>query len=173
MSVVSVNVSVMSVNVTLMSVFRLWYDTLSKNRKRGQPSGEKSLRGLFLCPKGSEAMPRKPKRPCRFSGCPKLTDSKSGYCEEHRSQMQRHYEHFSRGYKSKERYGSAWQKIRNRYIATHPLCEMCLGLGRATVATLVHHVKPLADGGTNDESNLKSLCVSCHERIHQRKKRRE
>lgn len=37
---------------------------------------------------------------------------------------------------------------------------MYLGLGKATVATLVHHRKPLASGGTNDESNLMSLCVS-------------
>ena len=115
-------------------------------------------------------MPRKPKRPCRYQGCPKLTDSKSGYCEEHEKQMQRHYEHFARGYNQYERYGGAWKKIRDRYIAAHPLCERCLGLGFATVATLVHHVKPIADGGTNEESNLKSLCVSCHEKIHQRKK---
>lgn len=47
---------------------------------------------------------------------------------------------------------------------------MYLGLGKATVATLVHHRKPLANGDTNDESNLMSLCVSCHERIHKRKK---
>ena len=115
-------------------------------------------------------MPTKPKRPCRYGGCPNLTDSKSGYCEEHRSLMQRHYEHFSRGYNQHERYGNGWRKVRDRYIAMHPLCEECLGLGRATMATLVHHVKPIADGGTNDESNLRSLCASCHEKIHRRKK---
>ena len=116
-------------------------------------------------------MPRKPKRPCRYSGCANLTDSKTGYCEEHRKVMERHYEHFSRRYNQHERYGSGWRKVRDRYILAHPLCEMCLGQGIATVATLVHHVKPLADGGTNDDSNIKSLCVSCHEKIHQRKKR--
>ena len=116
-------------------------------------------------------MPKKPKRPCRYSGCANLTDSKTGYCEEHRKLMERHYEKFARGYNQKERYGNSWKKIRDRYISAHPLCEACLGLGRATVATLVHHVRPIADGGTNDDSNLKSLCVSCHEKIHQRKKR--
>ena len=84
--------------------------------------------------------------------------------------MRKHYEHFARGYDSQKRYGSSWKKICNRYIAAHPLCEACLGLGKASVATLVHHRKPLAEGGTNDESNLQSLCVSCHERIHQRMK---
>ena len=114
-------------------------------------------------------LPTKPKRPCRYGGCPNLTDSRTGYCEEHRSLMQRHYEHFSRGYNQHERYGNGWRKVRDRYIAAHPLCEECLGLGRATMATLVHHVKPIADGGTNDESNLRSLCASCHEKIQRRK----
>lgn len=82
--------------------------------------------------------------------------------------MRKHYERFSRGYDKNERYGSPWKKIRDRYISAHPLCEACLGLGKASVATLVHHRKPLSEGGTNDESNLQSLCVSCHERIHQR-----
>ena len=116
-------------------------------------------------------MPMKLKRPCRYSGCPKLTDHKSGYCEDHRKEMQRYYEHFTRGYNQHERYGSSWKKIRDRYLGSHPLCEACLGLGKATVATLVHHRKPLANGGTNDESNLMSLCVSCHEKIHKRKSR--
>lgn len=115
-------------------------------------------------------MPKKPKRPCRYSGCPKLTDRKSGYCEDHRKMMQRHYDHFTRGYDQHERYGSTWKKIRDRYITAHPLCEACLGLGRATVATMVHHVKPIVDGGTHDESNLRSLCTSCHEKIHRRGK---
>ena len=57
-----------------------------------------------------------------------------------------------------------------RHLAGHPLCEECKERGRYVLATLVHHVKPLADGGTHDERNLMSLCVSCHERIHQRKK---
>jgi 5-methylcytosine-specific restriction protein A len=30
---------------------------------------------------------------------------------------------------------------------------------------------PLADGGTHDESNLQSLCISCHEKIHKRSRR--
>lgn len=82
--------------------------------------------------------------------------------------MQRHYEHFARGYDQHKRYDAAWRKIRDRYIQRNPLCEMCLGQGVATVATLVHHRKPLADGGTNDEDNLMSLCVSCHEKLHHR-----
>ena len=88
-------------------------------------------------------MPRKPKRPCRMTGCPNLTDRKSCYCETHEKVMQRH-------------------------LAGHPLCEQCKEQGRYVLATLVHHIQPISEGGTHDESNLMSLCVSCHERIHQR-----
>ena len=113
-------------------------------------------------------MPRKPKRPCRMSGCPNLTDRKSGYCDVHEKPMQRHYDRFTRGYDQHERYGSAWRRIRDRHIALHPLCERCKEQGRYVRATLVHHIKEIADGGTHDEDNLMSLCVSCHERIHRR-----
>jgi hypothetical protein len=35
-----------------------------------------------------------------------------------------------------------------------------------TAVEEVHHIIPLSEGGTNDESNLMSLCRSCHEKIH-------
>lgn len=111
-------------------------------------------------------MPRKPKRACRYPGCPKLTDGV--YCEEHTKQMNAHYNKFSRGYDSNERYGSSWRRIRKRYIAAHPLCEHCLSQGLYVPAALVHHIRPLSEGGTNDDDNLMSLCCSCHEAIHQR-----
>jgi len=84
--------------------------------------------------------------------------------------MQRHYDHFTRGYDQHERYGSTWKRIRDRHLAGHPLCEMCKEQGRYVLASLVHHIRPISDGGTHEESNLMSLCASCHERIHQRKK---
>lgn len=114
-------------------------------------------------------MPMKPKRPCRFSGCPNLTDRKSGYCEEHEKPMQRHYERFTRGYNQHKRYGGEWRKARARHVKSHPLCEECEKKGRYVLASLVHHILPIADGGTHEDSNLMSLCVSCHERIHQRR----
>ena len=109
-------------------------------------------------------MPRKPKRPCRYPGCARLADGV--YCEEHSKLMNAHYNHFARGYDNRQRYGRAWEKIRNRYISEHPLCEKCLSESKCTPAVLVHHKKPIADGGTNEESNLMSLCNSCHEKIH-------
>ena len=48
-------------------------------------------------------MPMKPKRPCRFPGCPRLTDGV--YCEEHAKLMEQHYEKFQRGYLRASRCG--------------------------------------------------------------------
>ena len=113
-------------------------------------------------------MPNKPKRPCRFPGCPKLTGNKDGYCDEHLRMHRKDYERYMRGYVHHKRYGSGWRKIRARYMRKEPLCEACREQGKIELATLVHHKKPLSDGGTNDEENLMSLCVSCHEKIHRR-----
>lgn len=108
-------------------------------------------------------MPRKPKKPCAYPGCPKLTDKR--YCEEHEKLMNRQYEKYGRSKEEKKRYGYRWQKIRNAYIHSHPLCEQCLKEGRMTPAEEVHHKLPLSHGGTHDFSNLMSLCKSCHSRI--------
>jgi 5-methylcytosine-specific restriction protein A len=66
--------------------------------------------------------------------------------------MEKHYETFTRGYSTGKRYGSSWQRIRTRYVHKHPLCEMCLKQGRYVAVEEVHHIVPLSEGGTNDES---------------------
>ena len=89
-------------------------------------------------------MPRKPKRPCSFPGCPNLTDGR--YCEKHQKIIDKRYEKYERSPVSKKRYGRTWKKIRDAYVASHPLCELCLKNGRYVVAEEVHHKKPLAEG---------------------------
>ena len=102
-------------------------------------------------------MLRKPKHPCRMTGCLNLTDRKSCYCEAHEKTMQRHYENFTRGYDQHERYDSPWRRIRDRHVAGHPLCEKCKEQGRYVLASLVHHVRPISDGGTNDERKMSAI----------------
>ena len=34
--------------------------------------------------------------------------------------------------------------------------------GRVTPATQVDHIKPKADGGTDEHANLQSICTDCH-----------
>jgi len=108
-------------------------------------------------------MPFKPKRPCSQPGCPKLTDGR--FCEEHAKQEAKRYERHQRDPAAKKRYGRAWKLIRDHHIASHPLCEKCMKIGKITPVQEVHHIKPLSQGGTNAEDNLMSLCTSCHSEI--------
>ena len=119
--------------------------------------------GLFSC-QGGEAMPHKFKRPCAYPGCPRLTDGQ--YCEEHKRLVAKNYNMYQRDRDYRKRYNGSWRKIRQRYVKLHPLCERCLKEGRITPVEEVHHIIPLNRGGTNEESNLMSLCRSCHNKIH-------
>jgi 5-methylcytosine-specific restriction protein A len=109
-------------------------------------------------------MPRKPKRPCSYPGCPRLTEGR--YCEEHKKLADRQYDRYSRDKAARRMYASGeWKKIRTRFLELHPLCERCRQEGRLTKATEVHHILPLRHGGTHDEKNLMALCKPCHSRI--------
>ena len=110
-------------------------------------------------------MPKKFKRPCRFKNCPKLVDSESGYCEVHEKTASSNYNKFIRRPETKKFYNYQWRKLRARFLNKNPLCEICKSKGRYISATEVHHIKPLADGGTNEESNLMALCKPCHSAI--------
>lgn len=115
-------------------------------------------------------MPRKPKRPCSFPGCPELTDGR--YCDTHQRQVDAHYNKYERDPQTRKRYDRSWRRIRDRYIAEHPLCEECQKYGRLTPAEEVHHIIPLSKGGTNADSNLMSLCKKCHSSITAREEER-
>ena len=108
-------------------------------------------------------MPSRPNRPCSQPGCPRLTNDR--FCEEHAKQEAQRYERYQRDPAVKKRYGRAWQRVRDRFIADHPLCQQCKAHGAVTPAQEVHHVVPLSQGGTNEEANLMALCTSCHSGI--------
>jgi 5-methylcytosine-specific restriction protein A len=108
-------------------------------------------------------MPRKPKRPCSYPGCPRLTDGR--YCDEHQKLTDKQYNKYQRNPEHRKRYGRAWKRIRDRYIKAHPLCEECFKYNRLNPAEEVHHIIPLAKGGTHDDDNLMSLCKACHSSI--------
>ena len=108
-------------------------------------------------------MPSKPKRPCSYPGCPRLTHGR--FCEEHAKQEARRYEKYDRDPAVRRRYGRAWKRIRDRYIQEHPLCEQCQAKGKLTPAEEFHHILPLARGGTHARENLMALCKPCHSEI--------
>lgn len=108
-------------------------------------------------------MPYKPKKPCGYPGCPKLSDGR--FCEVHAKQNAQEYERYRRDPATRKRYGRAWKRIRDRYATKHPLCEQCEKAGKITPTQEVHHILPLSEGGSHDESNLMALCTACHSGI--------
>jgi len=109
-------------------------------------------------------MPRKPKRPCGYPGCPRLTEKR--YCKEHETLVNRQYDQYERSPDKSRIYGHGWKTVRDSYAKEHPLCERCLAEGRTTPMDEVHHILPVKKGGTHARENLMSLCRSCHNRIH-------
>lgn len=110
-------------------------------------------------------MPHKPKKPCAYPGCPRLTYVR--YCEKHQKERNVQYEKYGRDHvATKLRYGKNWKIIRDAYVRKYPFCELCFQKGILVPVEEVHHILPLAEGGTNDKDNLISLCKSCHSRIH-------
>ena len=110
-------------------------------------------------------MPWKPKKPCAWPGCPELTDRR--YCEKH-SAMQPKRED-KRPSSNKRGYDSRWEKVRLMYLREHPLCELCEKEGKLVPAVLVHHKKPIRQGGeVLDEANLMAVCRPCHDWLHRK-----
>ncbi len=109
-------------------------------------------------------MPYKPKRPCSYPGCPKLTDGR--YCPEHKKLMEKQYDKYQRSKESSAFYRSSdWKKMRANYLIEHPFCVECNRHGKLTKATVVDHIIPIRMGGPLlEESNLQALCASCHTR---------
>lgn len=108
-------------------------------------------------------MPKKPHHPCGSPGCPALTDRQ--YCPEHQKLAAARYNRYERDPTLQKKYGGAWPHIRKAFIAAHPLCTACQHEGRVTAAVEVHHILPLAKGGTHVEENLMALCKECHSSI--------
>lgn len=69
--------------------------------------------------------------------------------------------------RSKDRQGLSgrpWRRLRQRILERDKyLCQPCAFDGRVTEATAVDHIQALANGGTDDESNLRAICNECHE----------
>jgi len=109
-------------------------------------------------------MPYKPKHPCAAHPCSELTHEM--YCEKHRKEMAKQYNHYQRDPMSAKRYSGSWKQIRARFLQAHPLCELCKQEGRLVPATIVHHKNPLKTSNDNSPENLQSLCQHHHSQLH-------
>ena len=106
-------------------------------------------------------MPRSPKRPCRYPGCPNLCESGT-YCPEHSAASPDRL----RGHAAERGYDAKWRRARKRFLQHHPLCANCLSQGVLTPATVVDHIVPHRGDRALfwDEKNWQPLCKSCHDR---------
>lgn len=116
-------------------------------------------------------MALRPRKPCAFRGCPKLT--RSTYCEDHVGQQAEETKYYNKHVRDKTKnsfYSSYdWQKtrdfIKNRDMG---LCQECLRNGRVNMGDIVHHIIPyeIAPERAHDITNLEYVCHGCHNKVH-------
>lgn len=68
-----------------------------------------------------------------------------------------------------------WRRLRAAYLSAHPVCEDCEQQGRTTIATEVHHIRPIESVAGRpvdmqelafNPCNLRALCKACHIEAH-------
>jgi 5-methylcytosine-specific restriction protein A len=60
--------------------------------------------------------------------------------------------------------GRPWRRIVARIKARDKgLCQTCKREGTIRIGPQCDHIKPLSQGGTDDESNLEMICIEHHE----------
>src|SRR5574343_1111061 len=101
-------------------------------------------------------MPNAPQSKCSYTGCthPAVPHG-GGKCAIHHKAYER-----LRGSSSVKGYIADWLRVRMAKLYQSPFCEVC-----GDAAAEVHHIKPLADGGSHAFDNLQSLCKRCNSRI--------
>lgn len=58
-------------------------------------------------------------------------------------------------------YGREHDAMRKRVLIEEPLCRECTKAGRVEATTVADHIKPKAEGGTDDRDNYQGLCRPC------------
>jgi len=106
-------------------------------------------------------MPHKPKRPCRYPGCPNLCETGT-YCEVHWKEWA---PESLRGTAAARGYDARWREARRLFLQRNPLCQQCLKRGKLTPAIVVDHIVPHR-GDQHlfwDQDNWQALCKHCHD----------
>lgn len=102
-------------------------------------------------------------RPCLEPRCPALVESATGgRCAQHARLSGRD------GWSSRQQDGNVTrvrgrrlQRLREHLFSHEPLCRVCYAAGRFALAAVRDHIVPLAEGGTDDETNIQPLCQDC------------
>ena len=93
-------------------------------------------------------MPQKPRRPCRYPGCPGFCEQGQVFCKDHMMWSNDRL----RGSADARGYDARWRKARSLFLKQHPLCAFCLAEGKIVPAAVV------------DQANWEPLCKECHDR---------
>lgn len=116
----------------------------------------------------TSSMATKALKPCSHPGCGVLVKDASR-CVKHEMVKQGSFADPLRGSRHDRGYGNAWDKTRLRILERDGgLCQICLSKGIVNpcaskkYGAQIDHKVPKAEGGTDDDENLQTTCVSCH-----------
>lgn len=108
-------------------------------------------------------MPNAAPRPCAHPGCGQLVRDGSGRCAKHKGEAKKASNFTKRLSRHERGYGYAWEKLRLVIMQRDAgLCQVCKAEGRLKPGTIVDHMKPKAEGGSDDLGNLQVICKPCH-----------
>ncbi len=107
--------------------------------------------------------PMAPLRPCKQYGCPERVAK--GYCAAHQSVDKKHKQEYdrNRGSSAARGYGYHWREVtRPAILARDPICVYGWVCGGRSLSTVVDHIIPKSQGGTDEHSNLAGCCQPDH-----------
>lgn len=102
-------------------------------------------------------------RACQHPRCPAPAERLSVFCSVHKPRPDD-----MRPSAARRGYDRGWRRTSARFLREYPTCFVC-----GNPAKEVDHIKPLVEGGTNQFTNLQSLCKSCHSKKTIRQNRGE
>ena len=115
-------------------------------------------------------MPTKALAHCTAPNCSQLVPSGTSRCPAHEQRRERDRRERTPGrmalgargrpidyYQTRE-----WRLLRDRVLSEEPFCRHCQGQRRTEFATVVDHIIPRSEGGSDERSNLQGLCARHH-----------
>ncbi len=111
-------------------------------------------------------IPRRPRRSCKYPGCPELVDAGKGYCSEH-GQAKRRADDRKRGTANQRGYTYRWGKYSKWFLRQpgNQVCKLRLDKRCRLIAECVDHIVP--PNGPNDPlfwdtKNHQASCLICN-----------
>jgi len=102
-------------------------------------------------------MPTSAPRQCKHHGCGVLVKDGTSRCAAHKLAQ------WVKRPEVKRMTGRALQRARHALFNREPLCRECASKGYTVPATQRDHIKPLTEGGSDDDDNIQPLCDACHD----------